>query len=116
MEQMMKTREEAKGVLTLLADARNVKRLLLVAVLATTSAAQTLTGRYIAVAGGDTITILTPAKRQVRIRFALHRLPGKTAGLRKAGKAVHELTGVQQASPGPCDRLGPVRTRVGWVL
>jgi len=47
---------------------RVLATLLLVAVLATTSAAQTLTGRCIRVADGDTITVLTPAKWWTGIR------------------------------------------------
>ena len=44
--------------------------ILIVVLLVATSAAETLSGRCIAVADRDTITILTPAKRQVRVRLA----------------------------------------------
>jgi len=50
---------------------------LIVVVLVATSAAETLSGRCIKVADGDTITILTPAKRQVKIRLACIDCPEK---------------------------------------
>ena len=65
---------------------RVLATLLLVAVLATTSAAQTLTGRCIKVADGDTITILTPAKRQIRIRLACIDCPERRQAFGKRAK------------------------------
>jgi len=65
---------------------RVLATLLLLAVLATTSAAQTLTGRCIKVADGDTITILTPAKRQVRIRLACIDCPERRQAFGKRAK------------------------------
>jgi len=65
---------------------RVLATLLLVAILATTSAAQILTGRCIRVADGDTITILTPAKRQVRIRLACIDCPERRQAYGKRAK------------------------------
>jgi len=49
---------------------RSLITAILVILLVATSAAETLSGRCIKVADGDTITILTPAKPQVRVRLA----------------------------------------------
>ena len=59
---------------------------LLVILLVTTSAAETLSDRYIAVADGDTITILTPAKRQVRMRLTCIDCPEKRQPFGKRAK------------------------------
>jgi len=65
---------------------RVLATLLLVAVLVATSAAQTLTGRCIRVADGDTITILTPAKRQVKVRLACIDCPERRQAFGKRAK------------------------------
>ena len=59
---------------------------ILVTLLVTTSAAETLSGRCIKVADGDTITILTPAKRQVRIRLACIDCPERRQPFGKRAK------------------------------
>ena len=59
---------------------------ILVILLVTTSAAETLSGRCIAVADGDTITILTPAKRQVRVRLACVDCPERRQAFGKRAK------------------------------
>ena len=65
---------------------RSLITAILVILLVTTSAAETLSGRCIAVADGDTITILTPAKRQVRVRLACVDCPEKRQPFGKQAK------------------------------
>jgi len=65
---------------------RSVITAILVILLVATSAAETLRGRCIKVADGDTITILTPAKRQVRIRLACIDCPERQQPFGKRAK------------------------------
>ena len=65
---------------------RSLITAILVTLLVATSAAETLSGRCIKVADGDTITILTPAKRQVRIRLACIDCPERRQPFGKRAK------------------------------
>jgi len=65
---------------------RSLFTAILVILLVATSAAESLSGRCIKVADGDTITILTPAKRQVRIRLACIDCPERRQAFGKRAK------------------------------
>ena len=70
---------------------RSLITAILVILLVATSAAETLSGRCIKVADGDTITILTPAKRQVRIRLACIDCPERRQPFGKRAKQFTSL-------------------------
>jgi len=65
---------------------RSLITAILVILLVATSAAETLSGRCIKVAHGDTITILTPAKRQVRVRLACIDCPERRQAFGRRAK------------------------------
>ena len=88
---------------------------LIVVLLVATSAAETLSGRCIKVADGDTITILTPAKRQVRVRLACIDCPERRQPFgRRAKQFTSSLVFGRRVRVEVVDRDRYGRA-VGWV-
>ena len=66
---------------------------LIVLAVAGQSHAGSFEGRVIGIADGDTITVLTPQKKQVKIRLYGIDTPGRQTELRHQGEAIHQRTG-----------------------
>ena len=84
--------------------------LLSLALLAPLAYAETVTGRVVGIADGDTLTILDASNQQHRIRLSGIDAPGEEAAFRQPSKAESGFAGLRQERPSGMVQARPLRT------